>query len=111
VIRVNGKFRTRWDVFIICLSLWVCFSLPVHIAFEPPALDSKANQIFNSMIDILYAVDILLNFRTSYINVLTGDEIVDSKLIAFQYLKGGRFFLDLLSTIPFDMIIGNNDGS
>mmetsp|Transcript_15567 Transcript_15567/g.2593 ORF Transcript_15567/g.2593 Transcript_15567/m.2593 type:complete len:81 (+) Transcript_15567:320-562(+) len=31
----------------------------------------------------------------------TGDEIMDSKVIAIAYLKG-KFTIDLLSTIPFD---------
>lgn len=111
VIRANGYFRTRWDILIIIISLWVCFTLPVQLAFEPDFLDSSGNLIFNDMIDVLYGLDILLNFRTSYINTMTGDEVIDPKMVALAYLKGGRFFIDLLATIPFDSILGNSDGS
>ena len=64
-IRGEGKFRTLWDLFIIILALWTCFSLPVQIAFQPDSLETEANMIFNFFIDIAYIVDILLNFRTT----------------------------------------------
>jgi hypothetical protein len=39
---------------------------------------------------------------------MTTEEILDEKQIAISYIKG-RFFLDLLSTIPLDYIIQDND--
>jgi Ion transport protein len=110
LIRVNGTFRTRWDILIIILSLWVCFVLPVHIAFEPDGLDSDINFYFNNLIDIAFVVDIVLNFRTTINNPLTGEEILNSKVIAMSYLKS-RFVLDLIATIPYDLMIGNTGGS
>jgi hypothetical protein len=54
-------------------------------------------------------LDILINFRTTIKNVLTGEEIFDSKVIAISYLKG-RFFIDLIASIPLDNILaGYND--
>lgn len=45
--------------------------------------------------------DLVVNFRTTFIHKKTGNEIVSPKEIAFSYLKG-RFWIDLLATIPFD---------
>jgi hypothetical protein len=53
------------------------------------------------VIDAIFAIDILINFRTTYFNPRTGDEVSDPKLIAKAYLQG-RFWIDLLATIPFD---------
>jgi Ion transport protein len=78
--------------------------LPVDIAFEPASLETNAIVALNYIIDVAFSVDIFLNFRTTIVNDLTGDEITDSKVIAKSYLKG-RFFLDLLATLPFDEII------
>ncbi len=36
----------------------------------------------NYFIDTSFGRDIILNFRTSYTNTLTGDEILDPKMIA-----------------------------
>jgi len=38
LIHENGRFRTSWDIFVIILSLWICFILPFEVAFEPPSL-------------------------------------------------------------------------
>lgn len=48
-------------------------------------------------------MDIVVSFRTTYVEKSTGDEIQDLKLIAINYLKG-RFWIDLLATIPMDTI-------
>lgn len=58
--------------------------------------------------DLIFFIDIFMNFRTSYISTSSGEEVVDPKLIALKYLKG-RFIVDLLSTIPFDNLAPNSD--
>ena len=56
------------------------------------------------MIDSLFVVDIILNFRTTIRNDLTGEEIFDPKIIAANYVK--RMFIpDLLATIPYDTLV------
>lgn len=52
----------------------------------------------------MFIVDIFVNFRTSYLNDATGQEITDTKKIAVQYLKA-RFWIDFLASIPFDLVI------
>ena len=36
IIRMNSTFKIRWDLMIMALSVWNCFSLPVDVAFQPP---------------------------------------------------------------------------
>lgn len=60
-------------------------------------------ELFNAFIDILFMVDVFINFRTSYINSKTGEEIFDLKSIAKNYLKG-RFWVDVLASLPLDFI-------
>ena len=55
----------------------------------------------NAIIDTLFLVDIVISFRTTYVDPSTGDEIQDLKQIANHYLRS-RFWLDLLATIPID---------
>lgn len=108
IINSNSKFRTRWDILIIVLSLWICFTLPVQIAFEPATLNGLSNDVINYFADIVYIIDLFLNFRTTFRNVLTGDEITDPKVLAWSYLRG-RFVLDLIASIPFDMMLQDNE--
>lgn len=51
------------------------------------------------MVDLVFFVDIIINFRTSYIDG-HGEEIIDPQLISAAYLFHPRFIIDLLSTIP-----------
>jgi len=55
----------------------------------------------NWIFDSIFFIDIIVNFRTSFTNTMTGDEVTDFKLIAKNYLKL-RFWIDVLATIPFD---------
>jgi hypothetical protein len=55
-------------------------------------------------IDVLFLIDIMLNFRTTYIDTNTGNEISNLKKIARQYIYSGKFFVDLLASIPFDTV-------
>lgn len=43
-----------------------------------------------------------MNFITSYINVASGNEIYDMKLIADNYIFSEIFVIDMLSTFPLD---------
>lgn len=42
-------------------------------------------------------------FRTTYVDPYSGEEVLDGNMIAINYLKG-RFWIDLLATVPFDTI-------
>jgi len=50
-------------------------------------------------------MDIVLNFRTTYVNSKTGTEVINSRKIMLNYAFHGRFFIDLLASIPFELIV------
>ena len=56
---------------------------------------------------MIYSLDIVVQFLTSYYNVQTGDQIMKPSKIAKRYLKG-EFFVDFLSTFPFSYIAQDN---
>ena len=57
----------------------------------------------NHVIDFLFLTDIILNFFTTFTHKDTGEEITQKNLIATNYLRN-NFFVDLVSTIPFENI-------
>lgn len=59
--------------------------------------------VLNSLIDFVFLLDIIVNFRTTFYDIETGDEVFDPKRTGKRYLRS-RFTVDLLSTIPFDTI-------
>jgi hypothetical protein len=59
------------------------------------------------VIDIIFLVDLLVNFRTSYVTLDTGDEVIQSKRIAKNYLCG-TFWVDMMASIPFERFSDSN---
>lgn len=106
MIRQASNLRTRWDLFVMGLAVYNSFSIPIMVAFQPPAGEMPAIVALDFIIDMLFMADIALIFRTTFYHPKTGIEIWDPKEIARRYIKGGRFFIDFLSSFPFDFIAG-----
>ena len=72
---------------------------------SPSFIESNESNFesLNILIDIFFFIDILIAFRTTYVNEMNGDEISSNKEIAKNYING-RFMLDLLSAIPFEKL-------
>lgn len=103
LIRMNAPFRTKWDLIVMMCAIWNCISIPLELSFEPPIAESIPWLIFNSLIDFLFLLDIILTFRTTYVSAQTGIEISDTREIAKNYLKG-RFWIDFFTIFPFSYI-------
>jgi hypothetical protein len=106
---MSSKARLRWDIFIIILAIYNAITIPLDIAFNPSLLSSEGITILESFIDLAFFVDLIINFRTTYISNKTGEEITDTWLIAKKYVIEGTFVIDLLSSIPFDKLAGSNN--
>lgn len=66
-----------------------------------------ANFDYFVTVDITFIVDILINFRTTYVS--GNDEVVSHPgKIAVHYLKGW-FLIDLVAAIPFDLLLFGSD--
>jgi hypothetical protein len=88
------------------LAVWNCFWIPYSVAFSLEA--SLGIQLFNNTIDLLFFIDIIVNFRTTYITK-DGEEIYEPPQIARKYIYGGRFLLDFLASVPLSDIVGGNN--
>jgi hypothetical protein len=88
-------------MFINALSLMNAVNVPIEIAFS---INTPGMDALNYIMDIIFFADIVINFRTIVFDHRTNDPITDSRFIAWNYIKGGRFFMDLVSTIPIEVI-------
>lgn len=68
ITRASSKCKLRWDVFVILLAVYNSFAIPYGIAFRPPAFEEVPLDLLNIIIDLLFLVDIIVGFRTTYIN-------------------------------------------
>ena len=99
-----NPFKIKWDLLIIILAVYNCVFLPIEISIMPFMKNNSYFQIANNVIDVIFLLDLIINFRTTFVNSMTGDEIFCSSAIAVNYLSG-KFLVDLISTIPFDIIL------
>lgn len=72
IIRYDSKYKMLWDGLIIILAIFNGIIVPFSLAFRPPFYYSGGYIAWQVIIDICFLADILVNFRTSTANILTG---------------------------------------
>ena len=73
-----NSYKFYWDLFVILLAIYNAISLPMNIAFvsvQDLYEDSVALNWIERMVDIFFAVDIIVNFLSAYIEVQDGETI------------------------------------
>lgn len=84
-------------------ALFNSYFVPLNVAFDGEILHSMTFLILNSIIDFIFFLDIIVSFRTVFIDQ-KGNECGVGKLMAINYLKT-TFVIDVVATVPFDTIL------
>ncbi|KAM6977690.1 voltage-gated inwardly rectifying potassium channel KCNH2 [Aplochiton taeniatus] len=111
-----SPFKAVWDWLILLLVIYTAILTPYSAAFLLNDQEEQAMQscgyscsplnVVDLMVDIMFIIDILINFRTTYVNA--NDEVVSHPVrIAVHYFKGW-FLIDMVAAIPFDLLIYRN---
>ncbi|MEE6521843.1 hypothetical protein FKM82_020176, partial [Ascaphus truei] len=108
-----SPFKAVWDWLILLLVIYTAIFTPYSAAFLLNDQEEERNwecgyscnplNIVDLIVDIMFIVDIIINFRTTYVNA--NDEVVSHPAkIAIHYFKGW-FLIDMVAAIPFDLLI------
>ncbi|XP_060882680.1 potassium voltage-gated channel subfamily H member 6a isoform X1 [Labrus mixtus] len=104
-----SPFKAVWDWVILLLVIYTAIFTPYSAAFllneveEPCGYTCNPLNVVDLVVDVMFIVDILINFRTTYVN--HNDEVVSHPgQIAQHYFKGW-FLIDIVAAIPFDLLI------
>uniref|UniRef100_UPI00358FCF04 potassium voltage-gated channel subfamily H member 6 n=1 Tax=Myxine glutinosa TaxID=7769 RepID=UPI00358FCF04 len=118
-----SPFKAVWDWLILLLVIYTAIFTPFSAAFllnDPQTAWHRKHctyacdplSIVDLLVDIMFIIDILINFRTTYVNA--NDEVVSKPgKITVHYFKGW-FLIDMVAAIPFDFLIfgsGSNEVS
>jgi hypothetical protein len=112
IIKPNSRLKINWDLVVIILSVYNSILIPYEFAYS-----METNFLFDALdriIDVFFFIDILINFRTAYVNSKTGELEMDGKQIALRYILNGRFIVDLIASLPLEalaLIHAGGDGS
>ncbi|CAL1530410.1 unnamed protein product, partial [Lymnaea stagnalis] len=94
-------FKTIWDWVILVLTFYTAIMVPYNAAFKVKTMDQLPLLVIDSMVDVVFFVDIVLNFHTTFVGP-SGEVISDPRVIRMNYLKSW-FVIDLLSCLPYDV--------
>ena len=95
LIYPKSYFKYYWDFFIFIIILFTLIFLPLQICF-------LINNFSCFFIDIVYLIDLILNFFMAYYDK-EENLIVNHKKIILYYIFGW-FIVDLISFLPFNSL-------
>ncbi|KDO26603.1 hypothetical protein SPRG_08007 [Saprolegnia parasitica CBS 223.65] len=106
LIRPQAPWKLRWDILLGVLIVYNVMSIPFQFAFQGGYMgDMTVDPVvimLDYMVDSIFGVDIVLNFRTGYLD----DEsrlVMDAQKIARRYLRFW-FWTDVVSTFPIGAV-------
>eukprot|EP00397_Hematodinium_sp_SG-2012_P012777 GEMP01012957.1.p1 GENE.GEMP01012957.1~~GEMP01012957.1.p1 ORF type:complete len:698 (+),score=137.20 GEMP01012957.1:132-2225(+) len=92
-----------WNIFLALLVLYLTFALPYEMATEWRKM-GPVYEAVNLGVDIVFIMDILINFRTAVVLRREQKLVYKTKVIAIQYIKTW-FIFDFVAVIPWEMIV------
>ena len=101
IIMPSSKMRIIWNLIVFFLLMYTATLVPFRTIFIENE-DKNFLYYFDMLVDMLYVMDLILNFMMAYEDA---DKKLETRMkkIAVNYL-GGWFTIDFLSCIPFQYI-------
>ncbi|XP_028663354.1 potassium voltage-gated channel subfamily H member 8 [Erpetoichthys calabaricus] len=108
-----GTFKAGWDWLILLATFYVAVTVPYNVCFSKAGGRDEGNTVSRSppsvsdiLVEILFMLDILLNFRTTYVSK-SGQVVYDPRSICVHYATTW-LFVDLIAALPFDLLYAFN---
>ncbi|XP_050890017.1 potassium channel AKT6 isoform X2 [Lathyrus oleraceus] len=100
IISPYNKRYENWNKFLTIWVFYTAIMCPFEFGF---LLTSKGPlAIVDNVVNVFFLIDIVLTFFVAYVEKMTYLLVVDKRKIAHRYLRSW-FFLDVLSTIPYEV--------
>ena len=110
IILPESRVRIIWNLIVFFLLMYTATLVPYRTIFIEDEKKFTFLYYFDALVDVLYIIDLILNFFMAYEDV---DKKIETRLkkIAVNYFNSW-FFLDFLSCIPFQYIdVSRMDGT
>ncbi|XP_068612322.1 potassium voltage-gated channel subfamily H member 8 [Brachionichthys hirsutus] len=108
-----GTFKAGWDWLILLATFYVAVTVPYNVCFTAAEIreDSGAAarnppSVSDILVEILFIIDIVLNFRTTYVST-SGQVVYDPRSICIHYVTSW-LSVDLIAALPFDLLYAFN---
>nr|XP_020460976.1 potassium voltage-gated channel subfamily H member 4-like isoform X2 [Monopterus albus] len=101
--------KALWDWLILVATFYVAVTVPYSVSFMPydhTITAARFTFISDVVVEMLFIVDIVLNFRTTYVNK-SGQVVYEPRSICIHYATTW-FVVDLVAVLPFDLLYALN---
>ena len=102
MISADSKWKSFFDIWILFLVGYSCFSSLYYVAFVTPT--NPVHKSWDFIVEIFFYADIILNFFSEYKDPDKNETISDFKEIAKAYLNSW-FLIDFISVFPFHILL------
>ena len=102
IVSFKNKYRSTWELIPMTLSLYNAITIPLEFSYAINFWFLQANEIINVILDLLFLIDNILMFFTTYENKY-GIEIWDHYKIYYFYTGTARFVFDSLSLLGMSL--------
>ena len=99
----KAKWLFRWDLSTAVMIVYSVLTVPYRIGFDIVIPTLSPLDCLDIFIDLSFFADMGINFNTAFFDERRERIVEDRGRIASRYLRGW-FFVDLMSTVPFDRI-------
>lgn len=107
IFRYSSEFIKYWQNMVIIFAMYNSITIPIAIFYDvhgPSIISSDTIALVDALVDFIFLFDIIITFRTTYLDTNVGKEETDTHKIALSYLKGS-FWVDFASSVPFGVFV------
>ena len=103
IIGYENRSKAIFDVFVLFFVLYSCITSMFNSVFETS--ENPILVIFDLCVELIFVIDIALNFLHAYKDPDTFKEVRSLKKIGYNYVRNGWFLIDFVSVFPFRYLL------
>jgi CRP-like cAMP-binding protein len=107
IVHPSAPYKVAWDTCTMLFIIYSVISVPYFVCLSivlPPGMIT-----FHLLVDGLFFIDVLISFRTAFVERSTGIVNTVPSTMACHYFKGW-FWVDFISCIPVDQLVAFYEG-
>ena len=97
-----GRTRLIWDWLMLVIVAYIAIAVPFNTSFKP-SYTFTFLYFIDMLFEIFFVCDMIINFRTTFVDPKSGKLVTRPIAIAKNYLKSW-FFIDFLAALPFELL-------
>ena len=81
IFSYSSRFIKHWNNAVIILAMYNSVTIPLDIFYQengPSALSGEYIPLLDAFVDLIFLIDVIITFRTTYLDTNIGIEVTDT---------------------------------